>query len=73
MIVGSFLPVHHVRIKHCFQQANQCADGLARMSYRMSIDFLFYDSPPVDILDVFKEDLNGMYFNKITLFWCLDL
>ena len=43
----------NVRIKHCFQQANQCADGLARMSFRLNADFLIYDSPPVDILDVF--------------------
>ena len=56
---------HQVHIKHCFRQANQCTDGLARMSFRMSIDFLFYDSPPVDIFDVFEGDLNGMYFNKI--------
>ncbi|KAK9984973.1 hypothetical protein SO802_034498 [Lithocarpus litseifolius] len=52
---------HQVRIKHCFRQANQCADGLARMSFRMNADFLFYDSPPVYILDVFEGDLNGMY------------
>ena len=64
---------HHVRIKHCFQQANQCADGLARMSYRMSIDFLFYDSSPVDILDVFEGDLNGMYFNNICLELCFGV
>ena len=31
----------------------------------MNIDFLVYDSLPVDILDVFEGDLNGMYFNRI--------
>ena len=64
---------HQVCIKHCFRQANQCADGLARMSYRMSIDFLFYDSSPVDILDVFEGDLNGMYFNNICLELCFGV
>ena len=59
---------HQVRIKHCFWQANQCADGLARKSFRMIADFLIYDSPPVDILDVFEGDLNGMYSYRI----CLD-
>ena len=49
-----------IRIKHYFQQANQCVDGLARKSLRMITDFLIYDSPPVDILDVFEGDLNGM-------------
>ena len=56
---------HHVRFKHCFRQANQCVDGLANKSLRMTADFLRYDSPPVDILDVFEEDLNGMYSVRI--------
>ena len=54
-----------VQIKHCFRQANQCADGLVRMSFRMHDDFKLYDSPPVDVLDVFEGDLIGMYLNKI--------
>ena len=59
---------HHVRFKHRFRQANQCADGLAKKSLRMTADFLRYDSLPVDILDVFEGDLNGMYSVRI----CLD-
>ena len=55
----------HVRFKHCFRQANQCTDGLAKKSLRMSADFLSYDSSPVDILDVFEGDLNGMYSVRI--------
>ena len=31
----------------------------------MAADLLIYDSPPVDILDVFKGDLNGMYSFRI--------
>ena len=50
---------HQVHINHCFWQAIQCADGLARMSYRMTTNFLIYDSPPLNILDVFEGDLNG--------------
>ena len=56
---------HHVCIKHCFRQANQCADGLARMSCRMNAEFLIYESLPVNILEVFEGDLNGMYLNRI--------
>ena len=56
---------HQVHIKHRFRQANQCADGLGRKSFRMSSDFLMFDSLPMDILDVFEGDLNGMYFNRI--------
>ena len=52
----------NVCIKHCFRQANQCANGLARMSFRLNADFLVFDSPPVDIVDVFEGDLNGRFF-----------
>ena len=31
----------------------------------MAADLLIYDSPPVDILDVFEGDLNGMYSFRI--------
>ena len=58
---------------HCFRQANRCADGLARMSFRMNDDFKLYDSLPVDVLDVFEGDLNGMYFNRICLEPCVFL
>ena len=61
----------NVHIKHCFQQANKCADGLPRMSFSLITDFLIYDSPPMDILDVFEGELNGMYFNRIYPEACL--
>ena len=54
-----------VCIKHCFRQANQCANGLVEKSLKMTTDFLIYDSPPVDILNVFEGDLNGMYSVRI--------
>ena len=56
---------YQICIKHCFQQANQCADGLAKKSLRMVADLLIYDSPPMDILDILERDLNGMYFFRI--------
>ena len=36
---------HQVRIKHCFWQVNQCADGLVRKSFRMTADSLFMIVP----------------------------
>ena len=56
---------HQVCFNHCFHKANQCADGLAKKSFRMSTDFLIFDSPPMDILDVFEGDLNGLYSVRI--------
>ena len=61
-LIAQFQQVH---IMHCFRQANQCANGLARMSFRINDDFKLYVSPPVDVLDVFEGDLNGMYLNRI--------
>ena len=52
----------NVRIKHCFRQVNQCADDLARMSFSLNADSLIFDSPPVDIIDVFEGDLSGRSF-----------
>ena len=31
----------------------------------MTADFLIYDSPPMDVLDVFEGDLNVMYSFRI--------
>ena len=56
---------HQVRIKHCFLQTNQCADGLAKKSLRMAGELLIYDNPLVNILDVFEGDLNGIYSFRI--------
>ena len=63
----------NVRIKHCFRQTNQCADGLARMSFSLNADFLFFDSPPVDIIDVFEGDLIGRSFSTSCIDPCFGL
>ena len=54
-----------VCIKHCFRQVNRCADSLVRMSYCLDADFSTFDSPPVDLVDVVEDDLNGMVFNRV--------
>ena len=63
----------NVHIKHYFQQANQCADGLARMSFSLNADFLIFDSPPVDIIDVFEGDLIGRSFPRSSIDPCFGL
>ena len=54
-----------IYIKHCFFQMNRCVDSLARINYCLDVDFSTFDSSHVDLVDVFEDDLNGMYFNKI--------
>ncbi|KAL4619264.1 hypothetical protein ACB092_06G067700 [Castanea dentata] len=43
--------IPQICIKHCFRQANRCADSLARMSYCLDADFSTLDSPPLDLVD----------------------
>ena len=52
-------------IKHCFRQANRCADSLARLSFCLDTDLSTFDSPPVDLIDVFEDDLNGLFCNRV--------
>ena len=42
--------LHH-KIQHCIQEANRCADTLARMGARMLTDFVSFVIPPSCILD----------------------
>lgn len=57
--------IPQVCIHHCFRQANRCADSLTRLSYCLDANFSTFDSPPVDLLDVFEDDLNGVFCNRI--------
>ena len=43
---------------------NRCADNLARMSFSLDSVFSSFHNPPMDLLDVFKDDLNGVYVNR---------
>ena len=54
-----------IQIKHCYWQANRCADLLAKIRVEQEIDFLNYLSPPVDFLQILQEDRNGLYVNRI--------
>ena len=43
----------------------RCADLLTRMGVVQERDFMSFVSPPVDICNVFEDDLNGVYFNRM--------
>ena len=57
--------IQQIRSKHCLHQANHYANSLARMSFNQAVDFSSFDSPPMDMIDVFQDDHNEMYFNTI--------
>lgn len=54
-----------IQFTHCYRQANRCADILARMGAIQDVDFISFSSPPVYVYNVFKDDLNGMYFSRM--------
>ena len=54
-----------VQIKHCYRQANRCADLLAKMGVEQETDFVNFHGLPMDILDVFHFDKNGLYVNRV--------
>ena len=53
-----------IQIKHCYRQANRCADLLAKMGVEQEIEFLNLLSPPVDILPILQEDRDGLLVNR---------
>ena len=62
-LLASRIP--QIRVKHCFRQANRCADSLARMSVSLDSVFSSFHSLSVDLLDVFDDDLNGVNVNRL--------
>lgn len=37
------------------------------MGAEQDLDFRYFESPPVDVFNVFEQDLNGLYFNRLCL------
>lgn len=60
ILVSQFL---RVQIKHCYIEANQCADKLTKFRAKLEQDFVIYDSPPSEINLLLFFDLFGMFLN----------
>ena len=56
---------HRILFKHCYWEANHYADSLARMSINQEIDFVSYESPPMNALKAYKDDRNGFYLSRL--------
>ena len=54
-----------VQIRHCYCEANQCVDKLAKMGSSHNFDFTIFDNPPMDVLAIYEDDLNGVYVNRL--------
>ena len=53
-----------IQIKHCYRQANRCADMLAKMGVEQEIELLNLLSLPMDILQILQDDKDGLYVNR---------
>nr|POF23426.1 hypothetical protein CFP56_07338 [Quercus suber] len=56
-----------VKIRHCFREANQCADKLAKKGAFQSQDFVIYVDPPSDIYMLMYFDSIGLYYERLCL------
>ena len=53
-----------IQFKHCYREGNRVADTLAKISYSHEADCMAFNSPPVDVLNVFEDDLYGVCLNR---------
>ena len=53
--------VPQVKVSHCYQEINHCADGLTRLGSQQAFGILYYNSPPPCLCDLFLSDLYGVY------------
>ena len=52
-------------VRHCFREANQCADFLAKGGCVMLENFAVFDTPPfADLYILLDSDKNGLYYYR---------
>lgn len=56
-----------IQFKHCFRKANWSADMLARMATARNVDFVSFESPPGDLVNVFEDDFHGLFMTRLCL------
>ena len=52
--------IPHVRIKHCYCEADRCADKLARLGANQNVNFICYEEPPGELGEIVEADCNGV-------------
>ena len=55
---------HQIQFKHCYREANRCADMLAKVGLDQSSCLLHFDCPPEIIRTILDEDCNGMFVDR---------
>ncbi|KAL0009213.1 hypothetical protein SO802_010715 [Lithocarpus litseifolius] len=57
--------VPQVKVLHCYQETNGCADGLTRLGSQQASDILYHNFPPSCLRDLFLSDLYGVYHFRL--------
>lgn len=57
--------IPQVLIRHCYREANRCANKLANMGGKQQTDFISYDCSPVDLFSFVDFDLSGLYLRRL--------
>ena len=52
-------------IKHCFREANKCAEALALRGSLFSQDFLSFSFPPSDVALLLSVDSAGTVYERV--------
>ncbi|XP_075650971.1 uncharacterized protein LOC142621564 [Castanea sativa] len=58
---------HQVQLSHCYREANQVADLLAKMGSSHQEEFVYYVSPPLTLLDVLAFDCASSSAPNVTV------
>ncbi|KAF3953549.1 hypothetical protein CMV_021021 [Castanea mollissima] len=53
-----------VQVRHCYQQANHCADVMARMGSNQPLDYVLFHNLPVDVLEAFELGSTGAFWDS---------
>ena len=56
--------IPRVQVRHCYREANKCADALARRGAVSSHDFVIYQSPPSDVAMLASLDAVGTLYER---------
>ena len=54
-----------VQIQHCYQEANKCADSLARRGAYLSQEFVVLLDPPTEVEFLLRLDSAGACYERL--------
>lgn len=57
--------IPQVRLKHIYQEANKCADHLAKSGHSQVLDFIIHSAPPMELISFVEADCHGVSCNRL--------